>query len=231
MPKREKPPPLMPRPRRRREWGTEWTLFVIIALIGVVLFGINFISSHQNQVAALLHKTPTVAATGTPLPTPTPVLSPTATPRVPHALGDQAFLGGTVAGFTSSYGQPDTTTPVEDRYVVTIHGQGVQITIDLARGNDGRQHVETANVAPPQYPQLTWNATTTFNIGSIFLPPDAAHVGDDNSGDGVDHHYSSADLSKTFPAADFRDQYGNAVTAGLFIMHCGPSYCQFLLGK
>jgi hypothetical protein len=231
MPKREKPQPLMPRPRRRREWGTEWTLFVLIAIIGVVLFGINFISTHQNQVAVLLHKTPTIPITGTPQPTPTPVLSPTATPRVPHVLGDQPFLGGTAAGFTDAYGQPDTSTSVEDRYVVMIRGQGVQITIDLARGNDGKLHVETVNVAPPQYPQQAWNATTTFSFGSIFLPPDAAHVNDANAGDGVDHHYRSADLAKTFPAADFLDQYGNAVTPGLFIMHCGPSYCQFLLGK
>src|SRR5579884_4366384 len=108
MPKREKPQPMLPRPRRRREWGQEWVLFAIIAVIGVVLFVINFIATHRNQVGVLLSRTPTLAiATGTLQPTPTPLRSPTPTPRVPHILGDQAFLGGTLAGFTSAYGQPD----------------------------------------------------------------------------------------------------------------------------
>ena len=225
--------PIVPRPKRRRRSESPWLLIMLVALLAL---GLYIADRHSNTTTQHPKTHPTVSAAGktaTALPTATvpSFAAPTPTPTGAYVIGDADILGGTITGFTNLMGDPIATTPVSARYLTKLNEHDVVVIVHVDRGTDGHSHVSTLNVAPPAYSGTTWDAATTLSIAAMFLPSDAQHAGDNGLGDGIDHHYTSADLALTFPAALFTDTYGNRVTQGTFILHCGASYCQFQLGK
>ena len=165
---------------------------------------------------------------------PTATAIPTATPLPPARPIQGAVFGGMQPAFVSKFGAP--SDPSGPSWEITLNGRTADLDLAFISGNDGKQHVETMDVDPP--PGDTWDATTAQAMFQVFLPPDATHVKDTTTSQGVDHVYHSNALAATFPASEFVDSNNQPVPPGTFDVQCsslqpdgsGIGLCNFQTG-
>jgi hypothetical protein len=201
LPRSSQPPG--PQPHRQKRPVLLTASIVVVALL--VLGGGYF------ALLRLLH----TASTGI-------SAQPTATP-LQRARGDNAIfaptVGGTIDDFQRQYGKSSDSHGL--RYVATIAGQQVQITLavdDPSQSLDGYAHVTDVEVQSVDFLRGSepWSATTATAIAKTFLPADARFqravtnipVGNGNAVMS-DYVYYSSGMTTTFTPGAFTNGAGD----------------------
>ena len=240
--------PYDPPPRGQGPLDWRFVAGLAVGLLLVALgFGFGVIAAAARNVGA--SGAPVAAATATTVPTMTATVAVTATvtttvattpgattTSVPGASGliSGAYLGGTQAAFTATYGTP--TTPYNTPVYAVPQPDGTAASASLygfVAGNDGLQRVNNLTFA--LNPNSTWTAAANYLAAQTLFPPDALFVKDVQDPTlGVIHVYRSASLGATLPASAFADTHGGPVwQPGTLSVSCdvpGLEQCSLLTG-
>jgi hypothetical protein len=222
-PPQMQPVPQPPRKKSRKKpiifgcLGAIVLLFVIIVIAAVATNGGASQATAPTPTPvtqARATTAPTTAPTAVPTQAPTPTPVPTKAPSGLPATNGRPVLGGPVSDFVGKFGQPnDHSIAGEQYHFLRVPGQALDGLI-IATSPDN-QMVDDITVATPD---PGWTPTDAESHCLAYAPLDYHFKQKipyaDNSG--YDMIYSSAELSKAFPAADFTDGSSNQVTPGLF---------------
>ena len=182
---------------------TRLRLFVIASAIVIFAYAMAGCSPSQGNA-------PSQPASKVTQPAARP--SPTLFPASPGA----AILGANIGTFIAKYGQP-TSQPVNEIYEFSIYGNPHTNDVTVATQNNKVMGIQEDSPANQE-----WSESEAIKSCLAFAPSDNVYKRQETFSDtqgtitDLQRVYYSPSLAKQFPASDFTDENGDAMTPGMF---------------
>ena len=198
----------LPAPKRKTECGP-FRLFVLMSAVMIfacVMGGCSPAQGNSSSQASTSATQPAAHSTQAANSTPTPF---------PASAGP-AILGANIDTFIAKFGQPNSL-PVNGVYEFAIYGNPHANDVTVATQNN-----KVLGILEDSPTDEGWSEPQAIKSCLTFTPSDSVYKSQETFTDTQDtptdlqRVYYSRSLAKQFPASDFTDENGDAMTPGMF---------------